>query len=260
MPGDREPTLRQALRQGVLQGAWSALGDPRAAEVLGRSGFDLVVIDLQHGFATEPDLAGLLGALALTPTYRVVRVAGNLPHQVMRCLDLGANGVLVPLVETADDATRAVAAARYAPAGRRSWGPLWGQLGRPLPEPAEGDAGAAVILMIETATGLANVDAIAAVEGVDALYVGPNDLALSLGLGRLHWRESEPLRAAAARVIDAGRAVRVPVGIDCQGHEAVAFWRERGASLFLTDRDLGLLAASARQAVAQWAAAPGPSD
>ena len=243
-------TLGEALRSGRQLGVWAALGDPRSTEVLGRSGFDLVVIDLQHGFATEADLPGQLDALAATPSFAAVRTQGVLPHQVMRCLDLGADGVVVPLVETADDAARMVAAARYAPAGGRSWGPLWGQLGRPLPEPAEGDAAAAVIVMIETATGLANLDAILATEGIDALYIGPNDLALSLGLGRVAWQDSPELQRAATSIIERAGAAGVPVGIDCQGREAVEFWAARGASLFLTDRDVNLLASSAAGALA----------
>lgn len=243
-------TLRQALAERTLVGAWAALGDPHPTEVLGRAGFDLVVVDLQHGFATEAGLAAQLDALERTASYAVVRVAGQLPHQIMRCLDLGADGVLVPLVETAAEATRLVAAARYSPAGNRSWGPLWAQLGRTGTEPAQGDRRAAVILMIETAAGLANVEQIAAVDGIDALYLGPNDLALSLGLGKTDWRRSPELQAAASRVIAAGRAAGVPVGIDCQGAEAVAFWHARGATLFLTDRDVLLLADAGRRAVA----------
>lgn len=242
-------TLRQDLAERTLIGAWAALGDPHAAEVLGRAGFDLVVVDLQHGFATEAGLAAQLDALARTASYAVVRVAGQLPHQIMRCLDLGADGVMVPLVETAAEATRMVAAARYSPGGNRSWGPLWSQLGRPGCEPPEGDRRAAVILMIETSLGLANAAEIAAVAGVDALYIGPNDLALSLGLGRVAWQDSAELRAAISRIIEAGRAAGVPVGVDCQGAEAVGFWRDRGAGLFLTDRDVLLLADSARDAV-----------
>lgn len=241
-------SLRQALAERSLIGAWAALGDPHSAEVLGNAGFDLLVVDLQHGFATETSLTAQLDALARTTSYAAVRVAGHLPHQIMRCLDLGADGVVVPLVETADDAARLVAAARYAPGGSRSWGPLWSQLGRTQPEPPQGDAEAAVILMIETATGLANAERIAAVEGVDALYIGPNDLALSLGLGRVAWLESTALQQAVLRVIEAGRANGVPVGIDCQGAAAVGFWQEHGATLFLTDRDVTLLADSARRA------------
>lgn len=241
-------SLRQALAEQSLLGAWAALGDPQATEILGNAGFDLVVLDLQHGFVTEASLSGQLDALARTTSHAAVRVAGHLPHQIMRCLDLGADGVVIPLVETASDAAHLVATARYAPAGHRSWGPLWAQLGRHQPEPPEGDSRAAVIVMIETAAGLENVETIAAVDGVDALYVGPNDLALSLGLGRVPWHASEVLQSAILRIIAAGRAAGVPVGVDCQGAETVAYWREHGATFFLTDRDVLLLADAAHRA------------
>lgn len=243
-------TLRRALHSGRQLGVWAALGDPHTTEVLGRSGFDLVVVDLQHGFATEADLPGQLDVLSRTPSFAVVRVAGLLPHQVMRCLDLGADGVVVPMVETARAAADAVAAARYAPAGGRSWGPLWSQLGRPLAEPAAADATAAVIVMIETAAGLANLDEILAVDGIDAVYIGPNDLALSLGLGRVSWRDAELTRAATS-IIERARAAGVAAGIDCQGREAVDFWAERGGSLFVAGRDVDLLAGAARQAAGE---------
>lgn len=243
--------LKQSWAAGTpCHGAWSTIDNPVPVELLGRAGFDFVTIDLQHGFATAHSLPGLLQSLRSTPARPCVRVAWNAPEQIMRVLDLGAEGVVVPMVSTAEEAASAAAACRYAPLGRRSWGPMLANAGhRPVAPPA-GDEQAVCIVMIETAEGLANVDAIAATPGIDALYIGPNDLSLSLGLGRVGPHDSSVLLEAMQRVIDAGAARGIAVGVDCATSADAWFWQARGAAFTMSASDALLLreAADARGA------------
>jgi 4-hydroxy-2-oxoheptanedioate aldolase len=158
-------------------GTWLAVDNSISAEVMGRIGFDAVVVDTQHGGASETALLPLFQALDATGTPALVRVPWLDPARIMRAADLGAAGVIVPLVNTAADAEQAVRAIRYPPRGIRSFGPVrrWYS-----PEGAAQDA--LCIVMIETAEALVNLDAIAATPGLDGLLVGPVDLALSMGL------------------------------------------------------------------------------
>lgn len=235
-------TLRQQWAGGApCHGAWSTIDDPVPVELLGRAGYDFVTIDLQHGYATPHSLPALLRALQDTPARPCVRVAWNAPDQIMRALDLGAEGVVVPMVSTAAEAAAAASACRYAPRGTRSWGPILATASHRPIEPAAGDAAAVCIVMIETAAGLADVEAIAAVPGVDALYIGPNDLSLSLGLGRVGYRDSPELLQAMLQVIAAGAAAGVPVGVDCSGNAEARFWREHGAAFTMSASDALLL-------------------
>jgi 4-hydroxy-2-oxoheptanedioate aldolase len=170
-------SLRERLTSPTAAfGTWLALDNAISAETMGRVGFDAVVIDTQHGGASEADLLPLFQALDATGTPTLVRVPWLDPARIMRAADLGAAGVVVPMVNSAADAERAVSAIRYPPRGIRSFGPVrrWYS-----PEGAAQDA--LCIVMIETREALADLEAIAATPGLDGLLVGPVDLALSLG-------------------------------------------------------------------------------
>lgn len=181
-------TERLHARDRII-GYWSVLDAPVVLERLGRIGYDYVAIDGQHGLLGYSGiLSGLMAidagaAAGGSGTVGLVRVAANDASVIGQALDAGAHGVIVPLVNTADDAAKAVAAARYAPRGMRSYGPMRSQL-RIGPTPAEADAATCVLVMIETTDGLANVEEIAAVPGISGLYVGPSDLSLALGASR----------------------------------------------------------------------------
>lgn len=229
-------------------GVWSGLDDPVAVETIGRSGFDFVVIDLQHGFASMASSPALLSALAHTRSIPVVRVPWNTPHLIMRALDLGAGAVIVPLVNDGTEAALAADACRYAPAGNRSWGPLWTNPGRTPIEAAAGDEKATCIAMIETAAGFANRAEIAATDGIHALYVGPNDLSLSIGLGRTPHRDSPELHAAIAAIIDAAHAAGIAAGVDCSGAEDAQHWCDLGADFVISYTDTVLLRTAAESA------------
>lgn len=236
---------------GTARGVWSTLPDPVMAELLGRAGYDYVCVDLQHGMAGPGTVVPLLQALRHCPTTALVRVPALDPDLMMRALDLGAGGVVVPMVDTPEQAAAAVAACTYPPGGTRSWGPMWGDLDGGAPLPAEADAARLVVVMVETAEGLRNVEAIAAVPGVDAVYVGPNDLALSLGHGRATYTTSPAVHAALDRVVAATAAAGTATGLHCATPEMAAYWAERGVRLLTVATDTTLLRTASADALAR---------
>jgi 4-hydroxy-2-oxoheptanedioate aldolase len=236
-----QPPLKQLWSAGTPSfGAWSTLDDPVALELMGRAGFDFVTVDLQHGYASAASLPRLLPVLRATPARAFVRVAWNSPDQIMRALDCGAEAVVVPMVSTVAEAEAAAAACRYAPAGSRSWGPILANAAHSAIEPAAGDRIATCVVMIETREGLENAADIARVDGVDALYVGPNDLSLGLGLDRRSFHEAEELHAAIAQIIEAGAQAGTPVGVDCMSTADAHYWVGNGAAFTMSASD-GLL-------------------
>lgn len=168
---DREPAV----------GYWVVLDSPVSTERIARLGYDYVALDAQHGLlGYNGMLTGLMAIDASAQAAGVVRVEANNATAIGKALDAGAVAVIVPLVNNAQDAADAVKAAKYPPHGIRSYGPMRSAL-RVGPVPAESDATTMVFAMIETPGGLENVEEIAAVEGLDGLYVGPSDLALAIG-------------------------------------------------------------------------------
>lgn len=172
--------IRRALSESrPALGTWAVVPSPIGVELMTRAGFEWVVVDLQHG-ATGWDAVGtMIQAVELGGGTAVVRVGWNDPAPIMRALDLGARAVIVPMVSTPDEARTVACAMRYPPHGARSWGMTRNTF--PTPEAANEDV--VCMVMIETAEGLANLDEIAAVPGVDCLFLGPADLGLSLGHG-----------------------------------------------------------------------------
>jgi len=156
------------------------LASPAAAALLAGSGVDWLCLDAQHGEHDDASVRDVCTRRdARVPV--VVRPPANDAAWIGRALDAGAAGVVVPMVDDADQARAAVAACRYPPLGGRSWGPLAGAYGGSAPGAREANAAVRVSVMVETAAALAAVDEIAAVPGVDEVFVGPFDLSLSLG-------------------------------------------------------------------------------
>lgn len=224
MTDDRFTSFAARLRgrQRVL-GYWVALDSPASTERIARLGYDYVTLDLQHGLIDSPGMrAGLTAIDAAGGSVGLVRVESNAPARIGKALDAGAAGVIVPLVDTAEEAEAAVAAASYPPRGQRSFGPMRSGL-RIGPAPAEADAAVVVIAMIETPLGLANVEAICATPGLAGVYIGPSDLCLAVG-GRFPNDPSvdEQFQAALARVREAAAAEGIAAGIHTRTGEQAA--------------------------------------
>jgi 4-hydroxy-2-oxoheptanedioate aldolase len=245
-------TFRERLRAGeLLAGCFLNTGSPVAAEVCARAGFDWLLLDLEHGSATEADLLPQLQALAATGTPAIVRVEANERPRFTKALDLGAEGVMVPRIADAADATRAVSHLRYGPAGVRGVALLnraagYGERGRENVETF--DERVVGIVQIETERAVAEVDAIAAVDGVDCLFVGPNDLSHALGI--FLQTTDERYERALDSVRDAAATHGKATGVLVPNAEEAERYRALGFTLIAVGSDTSFLVAGARAAAA----------
>lgn len=247
-------------RGGVTIGGWCVIPSPFSAELMGRAGFDWVCIDTQHGLIGFDQMAPMLQTLAVTGTPAFVRVPWNTPSDIMKALDAGAQGVIVPMVNSADDARRVVGACRYPPEGYRSWGPIRAALGIDGYSPEVGNRRVVVAVMIETVDGVAAVDEILAVPGVDAVYVGPNDLAITHGMQPSADAFSDEHAELVARVLAAcGRHGVVP-GIHCGSVDTARRWRDRGFRMLNVTSDAVFMRTGASAVVKALAGAPAPTQ
>ena len=204
-------------------GAWLSVGNVHTAELIANAGFDWVCIDMQHGLIAYSDLLRMLPAISTTDTTPLVRVSGASLPEINKALDAGAMGVIVPLVNTAEDAAAAVSACRYPPDGTRSFGPTRAALYGGRGYAAEANGQIACIVMIETQAGLDNLEAIVSTPGVSAVYVGPADLALSLGLPPRGDTDEPRHLAAVEHILATCKRLGVPAGIHTGGLE----WSKR---------------------------------
>jgi 4-hydroxy-2-oxoheptanedioate aldolase len=214
-------SLRERLDAGgtAAIGLWASIPSALTAEAAALAGPDYLVADQQHGALDPATLMAMLTAIAGAGVPPLVRVARNEPFAIGQALDLGATGVIVPMVESGEEAARAVAACRYAPEGIRSFGALR----------AGADEPPLCLVMIETRRGLENAAEIAATPGLDGVYIGPSDLALSLGLQPTIRLEHPPVLEALAVVHAACADAGVIAGVHCLAAEDVPAQTERFA-------------------------------
>jgi 4-hydroxy-2-oxoheptanedioate aldolase len=177
--------FKQALAARRVQiGLWLGLADPYCAEICAGAGFDWLALDAEHGPNTIRTLLAQLQAVAAYPVHAMVRAASGDPAHIKQLLDIGAQTLLIPLIETAEQARAAVRATRYPPDGIRGVGSALARASRwnrHADYLQRADAEVCLIVQVESATALANLDAIARVPGVDGVFIGPADLAASLG-------------------------------------------------------------------------------
>jgi 4-hydroxy-2-oxoheptanedioate aldolase len=232
------PNALKALWQsgGVAHGAWLSIPSTISAELVARTGFDYACIDLQHGLAGYETAVQMLQALDLGASAPVVRVPWNEPGIIGRMLDAGAMGIIVPMVNSPAEARAAVAACRYAPAGARSFGPLRPFLRDGARYYGTANAEVACIPMIETAQAVAGLDAILDVAGIDAVYVGPADLSITLGLPPGNNDDRPEFVAALERIVAACRARGIVPGIHASAALA-ARRREMGFRMITVSAD-----------------------
>lgn len=229
-------TLSSHLQSGAAAFAtWLAIDNTISAELIGSGGYDCVVIDTQHGGPTLHSLGSLIQAMDLNRTPSLVRIGGVDQVQIMRALDLGAAGVVVPMVSTVEQAQHAAQAMRYPPDGLRSFGKVRNYYGK---ETQQLDP--LCFAMIETAEGMDNLDAIAAVEGVDGLFVGPVDLGLGLGLGPVLELHDEVL-AAIEQIAETCKKHKKISASASFGQEYSKTLLERGVQLIVQGSDLGFI-------------------
>ncbi len=230
------------------------ISDEFVAELIGRAGFDFVIIDTQHAPIGLETLQRLMIALHPTDSTVLIRTTWNDTAAINQVLDLGAEGVIVPLVNSADDARRAVAAAKYPPDGHRSWGP---RRAVRLHEGADrygrsANTNILVLPQIETEEAVANLDEILAVPGVSGIMIGPADLANSLGYG--HDRNNSDVRSVMETVLETCLARGVPFGHFTNSIELSRQWIERGALITTCGGDVGFIADAIAQSLEDIAA------
>lgn len=165
-------------------GSWCQIGHPANAEILAEAGFGWIAADCEHGEVDESDIANFCRSVKRCGSVPLVRVRENSLMSIRRALDLGADGIIVPLVNNADDAKSAVDAARYPPAGRRGFAfhnaNNWGVLFDEYVEVANNEV--IVIAMVESKEAVENIDAILSVDGIDGVFIGPYDMSGSFGI------------------------------------------------------------------------------
>jgi 4-hydroxy-2-oxoheptanedioate aldolase len=241
------PSFAEALRsdQTVIS-AWVSLPDALVAELVARSGFGAVTLDVQHGLHDAGSVMRSIGGTALAGKPALVRLAFDDFAFASRCLDFGAEAVIAPMINSAADARRLVAATKYPPLGERSWGPvrampLFG-ITDPSTQLATANSSTLAIAMIETKTAMEALDDILAVDGLDGVFVGPSDLSVTLTSGeRVAPNDAivdGPIRDIAARAHSAGKIAGAFAG----NGERVRFYRETGYRLIALATDQAYLA------------------
>jgi 4-hydroxy-2-oxoheptanedioate aldolase len=211
MKDNRLRTLWKEDR-AVING-WLAIPDSFSAEVMARQGWDSLTVDLQHGVVDYQKMVTMLQAISTTETVPVVRVPWLEPGILMKALDAGAQAVICPMVNTREDAQKLVAWTSYAPRGTRSFGPVRAAMVLGADYPTAANDHIVRFAMIETAQALDNLESILSVEGLDAIYIGPSDLSLSLGCKPV-FDDVEPKAAQAiAHIVERARAHGVVAGI-----------------------------------------------
>jgi 4-hydroxy-2-oxoheptanedioate aldolase len=222
-------------------GAWLSLANTHTAEMLANAGFDWLCVDLQHGLIDYVDLTNMLPAISTTDVTPIVRVAANEAWQIMKVLDAGAMGVIVPMVNNRAEAAAAVAACKYPPEGSRSFGPIRAALYGGRGYATEANDQVACIVMIETPDGIANLEEIVATPGLGGVYIGPNDLALALGLPA-RGDTDDPLHLeTVGRILAACKRHGVPVGIHTGGLAYTRIRLEAGFDFVTLGSDAGFL-------------------
>ena len=244
----RENRLRTlwAQDQAAVNG-WLAVPNGFSAELMAHQGWDTLTIDLQHGVVDYQAMVGMLQAISTTPTVPIVRVPWLEPGIVMKALDAGAYGVIAPMVNTADDAAKLVAWTHYAPQGTRSFGPVRALLYGGADYPTHANQTVVAFAMIEMAQALDNLDAILAVEGLDAIYIGPSDLSLALGCKPVFDDVEPKVQQAIDHIVARATAHGVKAGIH-NGRPDVALARIAKGFRFVTvSSDARILAAGSQE-------------
>jgi len=237
---------RLAASQIVING-WLSIASSYSAEGVGHSGVHAVTVDLQHGMLGFSDALAMMQAISATPATPMVRVPELNPAKIMHLLDAGAYGIICPMISTPEQTRMLVGACRYPPSGNRSFGPSRGLLYGGADYVAHANATVMAIPMIETVEAVERIEEILDVEGVDMVYIGPNDLAFELDRHAGYPRPKS--EAALLHVLNAATKRGIPAGIFCGSGEEARTRVEQGFRLVTPGNDFGHLTRSMRAAV-----------
>ena len=260
MPLRLDPSFRERLASSdrALIGMWACSGSTLVTEVAAGSGLDWLLIDMEHSTNTLESVLLQLQTVAAYPITPLVRVPSNDAVAIKQILDLGAQNLIVPMVSSADEARAAVAATRYPPAGVRGVGSAlarsarWNRVDGYLQESAQHTS---LTVQIETAAGVDAAAEIAAVDGIDAVFVGPSDLSASMGL--LGQQTHADVVAAVEKVFAAVKAAGKPVGVNAFDPAAADAYVAGGADFVAVGADVALLARASEALAARFITAEG---
>lgn len=243
--------FKAALAEGRQQiGLWNTIPGPVVAEALAGTGYDWILVDCEHSLTDVPDIMTSLQAMSAYPVSAVVRPAANDPVLIKRLLDFGAQTLLIPYVQTVEEAERAVAAMRYPPRGMRGMGGTTRATGYGAVQdyPVHAEAELCLLVQVETQATLARIEEIAAVDGVHGLFIGPADLSATMGYpGQIrHPEVVAAIEDAVRRIKATGKAA----GILTMDPHFAKLSIEWGTTFTAVGIDLPLMLAAARQVLA----------
>ena len=247
MAADLLARLKSVNRDEVYSNAWLTIPSSWTAEIMARSGFDLCTIDVQHGLMDYQNGLSMLQAIGNTKALPLIRVHDNAIPNLMKWLDAGALGLILPMIDEPEQLKQALSACYYPPAGNRSHGPTRAAF---VTHPdyryhVSGDL--LIFAQIETASGLEQVEAIATVPGLKGLYVGPYDLSISIGRPKLADLSDPVLWSALVRIAAAARKNELLLGIHTSDTSRIPDLRALGFHIFSTGSDSHLLMDSAKK-------------
>lgn len=252
--------IRNRVKQLWAEGkstlnGWLSIGNSFTAEIMAAQGYDSLTVDVQHGALDYSRALPMLQAMRASGVVPMVRVPWLEPGIIMKALDAGAYGVICPMVNTPAQAAEFVSYLRYPPHGQRSFGPTRANFSAGANYAAEANGEILAFAMIETAEGMANLDAIAATPGLDGIYVGPADLTFSLMQGRLapaFDREEPEMIGALKRIVAACKAAGIRAALHCGTPDYAAKAIGWGFDMTTVGGDSRLLAAAATASVARF--------
>ncbi|HEX9015062.1 MAG TPA: aldolase/citrate lyase family protein [Chloroflexota bacterium] len=250
----RPNKVKQLWREGKpVAAGWCSTPDPYTAEVMVRAGFDAIVLDMQHGMGIGPDRAAtwlqIIGQADVTP---LVRIPWNEPTFAQWVLDAGAMGIIVPMVNSVEDARKAIGACRYPPVGYRSNGPNRARYVGGADYFSRANDEVICLLMMETIEAVDAIEEIAKLPGSDGFYIGPTDLAISMGLQPALDHKDPKHAAVVQKVVDTAKAHNLQAGIHVTGPEEAARRWKQGFSLSPVIMDMAALSTAAQNAISQF--------
>jgi 4-hydroxy-2-oxoheptanedioate aldolase len=251
------PALARRLRAGEqIVCGWVGMPEPLVAESVARAGFDAVLLEVQHGLHDTNSVMRSISAIALGGVPALVRIPVSDNAMASRVLDMGAEGIVAPMINSAADARALVAATKYPPLGERSWGPnrVLALRGTQAQQHLETENGISFIFaMIETRQALQAVEEIAAVDGIDGLFVGPNDLTLTLSDGKRLASADPAMDDTFRKIADVAKAAGKVAGIYGATPDRARHFRSLGYQFIALGADHAYLANGAKAMLAAYA-------
>lgn len=249
--------IRNRLKQLWAEGkstanGWLSIGNSFTAEIMAAQGYDSICIDLQHGAIDYQTALLMLQAVRASPAVPLVRVPWLEPGIIMKALDAGAYGIICPMINSAEQAAEFVSCVRYPPLGKRSFGPTRANFSAGANYATEANGEMLAFAMVETSEAMENLDAIAGTPGLDGIYVGPADLALSLAQGRLppgFDREEREMLVALHRILQACRTAGIRAALHCGTADYAAKAVGWGFDMTTLSNDVRMLAGAAEAGV-----------